>query len=380
MRAVVSSVYLVALLLVPQKASDVYAGATAKYVAGDSDTAFDALGRLPQADIQREVETIVAAIKKTGGSTASRRHLEAMAMMHTDYALRGGIEPKGVSFHIDMAHLAFSVARLTLAGQEPSTRAPFVNGDARSGIDVRFEMERAREFIPHWTAAATSVVLTNALDQEAQTLVTEALKLLPDNEELLFWRGVVLEFQAVWIGEPRIDPRAALPAMGRTDGAGFDLLKNARIWGPVEEAYRSALARKSDDYEAHLHLGYALYSLRNYGSARTEYELARDRSTDPFVVYVGDLLLARMKEDQNDTTGAAQDYELALTKIPGAQSASIGLAMLEARRGNGARARELTTTLTAIPVRQRVRDPWWAYHTTRMPDRDLEWLRKAVRP
>lgn len=251
--------------------------------------------------------------------------------------------------------------------------------DVSSGIMVPDEMSRAREFMPRWCALASSALLLYGADLPALTLVTEALKLLPDNEELLFWRGVVLEFEAVWVGEPTIDPRAALPAIGQTDGSGFNMVKNARVWGPVEEAYRHALARDPDDYEAHLHLGYALYSLRNYGSAKTEYELARDRSIDPFVVYVADLLLARMKEDQNDAAGAAHDYEQALTKIPGAQSAFIGLSMLEARRGNTQRARELTTQLAAIPVKRRVRDPWWAYHTARIPDRDLEWLRKAVR-
>jgi tetratricopeptide (TPR) repeat protein len=265
------------------------------------------------------------------------------------------------------------VARLTLAGQDPSTAV------ALSGIIVNQEMLRARDFVPRWCALASSAELTDGSDQAALTLVTEALKLMPDNEELLFWRGVVLEFEAVWVGEPTIDPRAALPAIGQTDGAGFNMVKNARIWGPVEEAYRHALVRNPDDYEAHLHLGYALYSLRNYGPAKTEYELARDRSTDPFVVYVADLLLARMKEDQNNMAGAAQDYEQALTKIPGAQSANIGLSMLEARRGNTQRARDLTTKLAAIPAKQRVRDPWWAYHTARIPERDLEWLRKAVR-
>ena len=361
-----------------QKPADLYASAIAKYAAGDSDGAFHALAQVSHADIQKEVEATVLAIKHGGGSTASRRHLEAIAMLHTGYAMLGGIEPRAVLFHIDMARLALSVARLTLAGQDPSMVRKGQD-DVSGGIMMSYEMSRAREFVPRWCALASSIELTYGSDQAALILVTEALKLLPDNEELLFWRGAVLEFQAVWIGEPTIDPRAALPAMRQTDGAGFNMMKTARVWGPVEEAYRHALARDPDDYEAHLHLGYALYSLRNYGAAKPEYELARDRSADLSVVYVADLLLARMKEDQNDTPGAAQDYEQALTKMPGAQSASIGLSMLEARRGNAQRARELTTKLAAIPARQRVRDPWWDYHTARIPERDLEWLRKAVR-
>jgi len=224
-----------------------------------------------------------------------------------------------------------------------------------------------------------SVDLLYGLDQGAAAIVDEALRFFPEDSKLLFWRGLVLEFHAVWVGTPATDPHATVPGMSSTDGSGFDLVKNARLWGPVEEAYRRALQHDADNPEVHLHLGYALASLRTYSPAQTEYEFARDRSTDPFVVYMADLLLARMKEDRNDVAGAAQHYEHALAKMPGAQSAYVGLGMLEARRGNTQRARELTTKLAAIPEKQRVRDPWWAYHTTRIPERDLEWLRKAVR-
>ena len=57
----------------------------------------------------------------------------------------------------------------------------------------------------------------------------------------------------------------------------------------------------------------------------------------------------------------------------------VGLGMLEARRGNAQRARDLTMKLAAIPEKQRVRDPWWAFHTARVPEDDLAWLRQAVR-
>jgi len=378
MRAAIYASCLVLTLAGQQRPSDVYASAIAKYVAGDANAAFAALAQVSQADIQKELEAIVVASKVGGGSTAARRHLEAIATLHTEYALFGGIEPKAVIFHIDMAHLALLIARETLAGRDPSLTHKSQD-DVSSGIVVPQETARAREFVPRWCALASSVELTYGSDQAALTLVTEALKLLPDNEELLFWRGVVLEFAAVWVGEPTTETRAAVPALGQTDGSGFNMVKNARVWGPVEDAYRRALQREPDNAETHLHLGFTLYSLRNYGSAKTEYELARDRSSDVWVVYVADLLLARVKEDQNDLAGAVPYYEHALAKLPAAQSAYIGLSMLEARRGNSQRARELTTKLAAIPEKQRVRDPWWAYHTVRIPERDLDWLHKAVR-
>lgn len=371
MRAFLVIAFIAAAVPGQQKPSDLYASALAKYIAGDSDAAFEALARVPHADIQQELQASLSPIMLGSGSRAARRRLEVIAMLHTEYALLGGLGSKEVAFQIDMAHLALSVPRLTVAGRDP---------DAVSGVVPPQEITRAREFVTRWTALATSILLTYASDQTAETLVNEALKLLPDNEELLFWRAGVMEFQAVWVGVAAANVRAAVPGMNSRDGSGYDMLTNTRTWAPVEEAYRHALARQPDDSEAHLHLGYSLYSLRSYAAAKTELELARDKSADPFVVYAADLLLARVKEDENDPAGAVQDYERAIAKMPGAQSAYVGLGLLEARRGNAQRARELTTQLAAIPEKQRVRDPWWAYHTTRIPADDLKWLRQAVRP
>jgi tetratricopeptide (TPR) repeat protein len=365
MRAVVVASCVVVALAGQPKPSDVYQSAIAKYVAGDLDAASDALAGLTQADIQKAIETSVQTIQGRGGSPAARRRLEAIALLHTEYTLATELPPKDVLFHIHMAQLSLAVSRRTLTGQVPDTDEA--------------EMRRVRAFLPQWHALAASALLTCYADQEALTLVEDGLKLFPENEELLFWRGLVLEFHAVWVGTPTIDPHAALPAIRNRDPTGFDLLTNTRVWAPVEEAYRRVLQRGSNNAETHLHLGYALYSLRRYGDARTEYELARDSSTDPFVVYVGDLLLGRLKEDQNDLKGAVADYERAVAKLPGAQSAYVGLGSAEARLGNAQRAREVTEQFATIPDRQRVRDPWWLYRTTRVPVGDLASLRKAVR-
>jgi len=366
MRAILCASCLALTMAGQQKPADVYSFAIAKYIAGDTDAAFDALAKVPHVDIQKELEAAVTAIRRMGGGPAARRRLEAVAMLHTEYALSGGLDPKEVPFQIDMAHLAMTVDRWTVIGLVPDSTSE--------------DLQRAREFLPRWSVLAVSTLLTYGVDTNATTVVEEALKLFPNDPKLLYWRGLVLEFQAVWVGPPsRTESRAAVPAMRSTDGAGYDMVTNMRVWAPVEDAYRRALALDRDNFEAHLHLGYASHSLRNYGPAKSEYELARDRSTDPFVVYVADLLLARLKEDQNDLAGGVPDYEHAIAKIPGAQSAYVGLGMLEARRGNAQRARDLTMRLAAIPEKQRARDPWWAFHTTRIPADDLEWLRKAVR-
>jgi tetratricopeptide (TPR) repeat protein len=365
MRTMMVAFCAVLALVRQQLPADSYSAAVEQYVAGDVDAAFDALAHLSPADIQKAIDTSAAAVRSNAANAPARRRLEAIAMLHTEYALVGEVNAKEALLHVELAHRSLAAFRAFITEQVPGA------GDA--------EGRRAREFLPHWYALAASTLLSVYADHNALTLVDEGLKQFPDDRQLLFWRGLVLEFHAVWVGTPATDPTAAVRAMRSKDPTGFDLLTNTRVWAPVEDAYRHVIHADADNAAAHLHLGYALYWLRRYADAKTEYRRARDRSTDPFVVYVADLLLAKLGEEQNDLRGAVPYYEDAIAKMPGAQSAYVGLGSVEARLGDAQRARELTAHLATIPERQRVRDPWWAFHTTRIPTDDLRWLRGAVR-
>lgn len=352
-----------------QKPSDLYQFAIAKYVAGDTAAACQAVARVPQPDVQREVQTLLTAFQSNNTSTAISRaerrqlqgQLEAIAMLHTDCPSVDIIDPNVALFHVDIAHLALTTARWSLTDQLPDA-------------DDQDTRRRAREFLPHWYAVATGVLLSYFGDQNATRLIDEGVKLFPEDQTLLFWRGLVMEFTAVWVGVRPVGPNTAKQLELARSG-----LPMARAWVSVEDAFRHVTQKDPNQFEAHLHRGYALYSLHKYAEARTEYEVARDRSSDRFVVYLGDLLLARLEEDQNHLESAVHDYEHALATIPGAQNAYIGLGVVEARLGNAQRARELTQFLAAIPANERVRDPWWAFHTSRIPVDDLQWLQHAVR-
>jgi tetratricopeptide (TPR) repeat protein len=374
MRAILVASCVMLTLTSHQTGADPYSIAIAKYVAGHDDAASDALAHVQQADIQQSIDTSVAAARSSGGSILGdsalifpvRRRLEAMAMLHTEYALFGELNPKDPVFQIAMAHRALTISRSLV---EPG-QTSLVEGA---------EIRRAREFLRHWYALAASALLLGYADQNALSLIDEGLKLFPGDRDLLFWRGRVLEFHAVWVGTPATDATPAVRTMQKRDRHGFDLLTNARVWGPVAEAYRRVIQLDPDNAAVHLHLGYALHSQRRYADAKTEYELARDRSTDSFVVYVADLLLARLEEDQNNLKDAVPHYERAIAKMPGAQSAYVGLGSVEVRLGDAQRTRELAEQLAAITEQQRVHDPWWAFRTTRVPGDDLQWLRAAVR-
>ncbi len=365
MRAIAAAFCVVLALTGQQQPSELDETAIVKYVAGDTEGAFQTLARVPHAAVQRDIETLVAELKSHAERVEVRRRLEAIAMMHTEYPLAGELDPKEALSHLDMAHLALTIARESVSGQLSDT-SPAEKG-------------RSREFLLHWYALAASGLLSYFDPQDAERFIQEGLKLFPEDPTLLFWHGCVLEFSAVWVGLSalRPDDPALSPTLRFNSGPG--VLAAARLWGPAEAAFRRVVQTDPNHFEAHLYLGYVLYSLRNYGVAKTEYELARDRSPDPFVVYMADLLLARLKEDQNHLKDAVQDYEHAIATLPGAQNAYVGLGSIEARLGNARRARELTERLEMIPEKDRVRDPWWAFHTSRVPAADMLWLEQAVR-
>jgi tetratricopeptide (TPR) repeat protein len=378
MRAILVASCVMLTLTSHQTSADPYSIALAQYVAGHNDAAFDALAQVRPAHMQLAIDTSVAAARPSRelvneSEFLVRRRLEAMAMLHTEYVLFGE-NPMDAVFQIAMAHRALTISHSLVEPDQPS-----LPRDGQRAIVAGAEIRRAREFLAHWYALAVSALLWHYADQNALSLIDEGLRPFPGDRNLLFWRGHVLEFHAVWVGTPATDPTHAVRTMQKRDPHGFDRLTNARVWGPVEEAYRRVIQLDPDNAAVHLHLGYALHSQRRYADAKTEYELARDRSTDSFVVYVADLLLARLEEDQNNLKNAVPHYERAIAKMPGAQSAYVGLGSVEVRLGDAQRTRELAEQLAAIPEQQRVHDPWWAFRTTRVPGDDLQWLRAAVR-
>lgn len=358
---ILSLVFAAVLAAAPPTQTGVYLSAVSNYSEGHVDAAVSALASLSHEAVRRETEMMVRDAARTPADRRTRdleRRLEAAAMLHTDYAIRADLDPEGTFFHIDMAHLLLSFDRDMLTRPDP-------------------DHVRRQQFVTRWSAVAAGVLLYDGLDKDASPIVDEALKLAPSSTKLLFWRGLILEFQAVWAREPGRDPHAGLLA-GSNRGARSDMVTDSRLWRPVEEAYRRVIQLDPRAYEAHLHLGYTLYWQERFADARAEYELARDQARDPFVIYLADLLLARLDEHQKTMDAAAADYERALAAVPTAQSAYIGLGALELRRGNIEAARRLTTRLVAIPESAGADDPWWAYHGARRSSADLAWLRAAV--
>lgn len=351
--------------------ADTYATAVANYVGGDLPGAANILAALPQRDIQKQVELFFRAVTTDSGDGAKAR-LEAAAMLHTDYAMLTDLDDDAVGFHIDMAHLLLSFDRSQVQRVRPT------GGFSPSQEQV--DEQRAREFLPRWYGVASSVLLLRGMDVSALRCIEDGVKVLPTDRHVLLWKGFVSEFQAVWhppaVLDPRPEMRTALPD---ADPSAFDLNYRARQWGPAEAAYRRVLSVDSAQLEARLHLGFVLLSLGRPAEAMSELETVSGRAADPVLVYLAHMFLGRVAEQEGDLAGVARAYQAALKVAPHCQTPYVALSLLEDRRGNHARARELVAALVGIPPRERVDDPWWAYHTSRVPVDDIRWLRDRVR-
>src|SRR5438445_5073716 len=115
MRAILVASCVMLTLTSHQPGADPYSIAIAKYVAGHDDAASDALAHVQQADIQKAIDTSVAAARSSGVLGDSLivpelRRLEAMAMVHTEYVLFGE-NPMDAVFQIAMAHRALTISR-----------------------------------------------------------------------------------------------------------------------------------------------------------------------------------------------------------------------------------------------------------------------------
>jgi tetratricopeptide (TPR) repeat protein len=126
--------------------------------------------------------------------------------------------------------------------------------------------------------------------------------------------------------------------------------------------------------EARVRLGYLYWATGDDARARTELSTAAAAAVDPDLRYLAHFLLGVVAQSGHDTDAAAAAFRAALDARPKSQSASLALAAIELRRGNGGRAYELAqgTLETSGDA-----DPWRLFLYGRYP----QWpaLRTALR-
>ena len=166
-----------------------------------------------------------------------------------------------------------------------------------------------------------------------------------------------------------------VPEMGQTDLApprdrpwrSDDELRRTQVGGAMELAMRRQRRRALDRFqsltaipsiasEAHLRSAYLAYQLNDDDAALAHLRAAQGDPSDPFVTYVGHLLMASIHMRRQAFPAAEASLEQALSVVPGAQSATQ---MLAARRFLTGRSDEAYALVETHFTRQReVTDPW----------------------
>ena len=381
MRGAISATCLALALAGQQKPAAVYASAIDNYIAANLDSACHLLATISNADVQREVEglTIPHLTRRVKqpvdpellaeNARGARRRLEAAAMLHTECATRDDTDEKAVLFHADMAHLLLTVDRVYV--QRARASAEMI------GPSESYDRRHALEFLPRWYAVMSSALVLHGLDATALKIADEEAKLFPRDPRAGYVHALVDEFRAVW-NQQRMDP-FGMPGRPSRDPSGFDLLANTRLWGPILSEYKDVVAADPDNHEARVHLAWTQMALRRNDDAHRELETVVAKASDPSVLYLADLFLARLDEDRHALDEAVQRYRHAVEVGPTYQSAYIAWSLLADRRGRREEAQAIVARFLAIRLRDRKYDPWWEYRSSRIPQADLDWLRAEVR-
>ena len=273
-----------------------------------------------------------------------------------------------------------------LAGQYAAVVQQLTAGGDESEAFRRFRLEASR-----WIAtdpAATSLRRRAAVALALEVAALEMLHAWAPCRELLDWGAAELRqepssrFEAAWVRAAAALGFRAQDMRWLVDQGFLTRAKSrhpddphirflsvaARLtvpgsgWLAVPDDDAQAMAAMTGDavvgVDADLRLAQLYLQLQTYDRALHHAWRVTSRASDPPAVYLGRFLAGRALEGKGDTKAAAAEYEQALGALPGAQSATLALAALEANGGDGSRGlrRAERALVEAGPAEHM--DPW----------------------
>jgi VWFA-related protein len=131
----------------------------------------------------------------------------------------------------------------------------------------------------------------------------------------------------------------------------------------ILDRYQAAIKSSDTAPEARMRAAWFLYRIGRLDEALALADQGPPGGTDPYVLYLTNLVRGQILRARGRTEDAAKAYQEALTIWPGAQSARVALMTLELNRGDRQEAAKLAeateTEAEAASVIQS--DPWWTY-------------------
>ena len=151
--------------------------------------------------------------------------------------------------------------------------------------------------------------------------------------------------------EPRVRLAYALAAELRAAANGAN-------WTEPVSRFEHAAALDAARAEAQLHLAYVELRQDHQELAIEHLNAGAGAVGDPATTYLLHLLQGRALAALKKEPEAVAAYQAALTDVPGAQSATMGLAVMLVQRGERNRANDVVDVLLKSKP---VDDPWWHY-------------------
>jgi hypothetical protein len=287
--------------------------------------------------------------------------LKRGALFHTDIALRVPVTPvpmtagstaplERTTLYLDDGRqqgLAQSVDHLEIARQ----LLDLVRSDPER--DDRPDPERD-PMVRQWYRATTAVLL-NVSNFDLDHF-THALRLFPEDAEILFMAGALRETLA----GPRIQDglrTARLPT-----GTSYRVDSERDELRRAEGFFRRSLAVDATRVETHLRLGRVLGRLGRSDDAIKELRIALAGAREPRLRYYGELFVGRELDALGERESARGAYVRAAALYPLAQSPRVGVSELAMRAGDRAGAQSAMQAVWRLAaVSQAVEDPLWTY-------------------
>lgn len=262
--------------------------------------------------------------------------LRAALMLHTDRALAG---------------------RAPGAGAETPRACGLGDDDvlARSIAGYAVGRADAREFVRRWVVAMAARSQWDLCIDDVRLWTREGLKWFPREAQLSLLRALAAEASV------RFDRAGS--AAGSEPATSTH--RRALVVRDLEEArdgYTAALASAPDLVPARIGLGRILWRQGSLDRALEELSRAARDAGDAESAYLARLFLARVLDDASRPADAERAYREALSALPDAQAAALGLAELLARNGEAAGSRAILERALATRGADAAADPYTFYH------------------
>lgn len=310
------------------EAATSYLAQVERYRRGETEEVVKEVSRWPGDRLRREADNASREVR--GGLDFP---VAAAAMLHTDCARLSGERSDLVTFDARMEEAAAFV-RLLEGHPEGAS------------------------FARRWYEAVGYDLMGWGDIVRARRFLEDGLRRFPGDPALRLALGSLAEME----GSPALTPLSARSAPQPAERRERQGRLRHRNLSPAEAEgeYRRALEADPELGEAHLRRGRVLAELGRAGEALPELEWVRQRSRDPYLLYLTFLFQGRIQEQAGRLEAATACYRSATAQDPAGQTGYLALGHALDLMGDGAGAVEALRH--AAPALPRAHDDgWWLY-------------------